>query len=287
MDFPRSLVVMLSIIGIAGSSSLPVLAQPQAGKPSFEQVKAVTLESLARTNPASGKTFLSEWAEDNIVRESAMRKGPSYLYDLRICQDAGYWFGVDYRTRYDLYKASTLLAQIKMYEYFLDRLGIPSSVLSPTLAKLEALARKDYASNGAKPPESIAFDEQKDSLLDDLASRLNEYLASKGQPPRFAVVGMCGAGESYVQVKLVPPGPARVAYIPAMHWKLCQAQGVDPYNPAKCPNWRNLTANGEVTEFFSGLYYFDVKWRNGKDRFRGPYQLKPAEKVISISPNND
>lgn len=283
----RSLTVWLAIGGIAGQFMPSVQAQQQASKPSFQQVKALTTETLSRRNPASGKSHLSEWAEDSIVRDSAMRKGPGYTYDLRICQDAYYWFGVDYRQDYALYEASTLLAQIEMYEYFFRKLGIPSSVWSSTLARLDAIAGKDYSVNGAKPPASPAPDESKAALINELAAQLNQYLATKGQPPRFAAVGMCGSGETYVQVNLIPPGPARIAYIPAFQWKLCKAQGVNPYDPEKCANWRNLTASGGVTEFFSGLYYFDVKWRNGKDRFRGPYQLKPTEKVISISPNND
>jgi hypothetical protein len=146
---------------------------------------------------------------------------------------------------------------------------------------------KNYSSEGSRPPQTIPDDNEENLLLNALASQLNQYLVSKGQSAQFAVVGMCGAGESFVKVKLVPPGPARIAYIPAYQWKLCKAQGFNPYERSKCPNWRDISASNEVSEFFSGLYYFDVKWNGNKGKYRGPYQLKPSEKVISISPNDD
>lgn len=287
MKIYKALSILLLLSSLSAESISPVEAQQTSGKPTFERVREINEELLMRINNSTGKSYLAEWSENTIISDTAKRKGPSYKYDLRICQDAGYWHGIDYRTNYDLYGASTLLTQVEMYRYFFGKLGIPQAVWAPSLTRLDAIAEKNYSLEGSMPPQAIPDDTEVDRLLDELASKLNQYLISNGQSAQFAVVGMCGAGESYIKVKLTPSGPAQIAYIPAYQWKLCKAQGFNPYDKTKCPNWRNMSASSEVTEFWSGLYYFDVKWTSGKRTYRGPYQLKPSEKVISISPNDN
>jgi len=287
MNIFKGLPPLLLITSLLVESTSSVEAQQTSVKPTFEQVKEINEESLMRINQSTGKSYLAEWSENAIIRDTAKREGPNYKFDLRICQDAGYWHGIDYKTNYDLYGASSLLTQIEMYRYFFGKLGIPQAVWAPSLIRLEAIAKKNYGLEGSKPPQTIPDDTEVDRLLGELASKLNQYLISNGQSAQFAVVGMCGAGESYIKVRLAPPGPAQIAYIPAYQWKLCKAQGLNPYDKTKCPNWRNMSASNEVTEFWSGLYYFDVKWTSGKSTYRGPYQLKPSEKVISISPNDN
>jgi hypothetical protein len=131
----RFFPILASILCLSIQSIPAVRAQQAGAKPSYQQVKGITEESLLRINPSTGKTYLSEWSERSIISESAKRKGPNFRFDLRICQDAGYWFGIDYKTNYDLYGVSTLLTQIKMYEYFFEKLGIPPAVWAASLSR--------------------------------------------------------------------------------------------------------------------------------------------------------
>ena len=103
MNIFKGLPPLLLITSLLVESTSSVEAQQTSVKPTFEQVKEINEESLMRINQSTGKSYLAEWSENAIIRDTAKRKGPNYKFDLRICQDAGYWHGIDYKTNYDLH----------------------------------------------------------------------------------------------------------------------------------------------------------------------------------------
>jgi tetratricopeptide (TPR) repeat protein len=175
-----------------------------------------------------------------------------------------------------------LAYDIVVWRRQLQSLRYPATVWAPIVLTYEAQRRRRIVSQEGFPPPSDAADDPaqvaRDRADDTFYHRLLPALATyRNSHPalhlaRVIADSECGAEQDTLEVTTQPSGGV-VMLIPMFFYKLCQVEGLDPDDPARCDRWREIFSG--IAEDVEGNYAYQVRWPDGATR-RGRLNLAQA-----------
>src|SRR5262249_31946560 len=120
-------------------------------------------------------------------------------------------------------------------------LGYPETIWRPLLTEFEDEKLSEIGGRGRAATHEVAADGYSGQARcgAQLVKALDAYRVQSGQTvPRVTYNPSCGAGEISVRITTSPPG-ARVLFIPAFYYYLCQSQNIDADDTKICNYWRD------------------------------------------------
>jgi hypothetical protein len=183
-----------------------------------------------------------------------------------------------YKDAFAIHLISGLAINVSRWSRDLQTIGYPANVWKPLIEEFEkSHLEKLTTINFVKlRPKSITpdrhgifyskFENEYQEEAQVLASALNDYAERehKSLPKIFLSGEKCtGAGGQVVTI-LTDPSAGRVSLIPIFFYKLCRAQGIDPYDRYACDRWREIPRG--VSRMVSGDYRYVVDWGDGEQR---------------------
>ena len=177
-------------------------------------------------------------------------------YNLHSCGDMETDLGLDPEGDFATDSLTRIAGYYHMWTNHLPKIGYPSEAVETSVREVEKKLLASVINNNEHQLDYEYLILQMNSLATELNTiRSNRKL----QAPPLEVMDECGGGR--IQVNFKTPTGVKMFMLPSFFARLCEKQGIDPYDRSACNQYWEIIDGMEAQ--LSGVYTYIAEWPDG------------------------